>query len=485
MPNPIFPFNEYIPDGEPHVFNERVFLYGSHDKEDGDRFCMLDYSVYSAPVSDLSNWTCHGISYSKDEDPRSKGPKLVDYYAPDCVKGNDGRYYLYYVAMGPNTLNFGPISVAVSDKPEGPFNYLHDIVNKEGEPLLKYLTNDPCVINDEGHIYLYYGWGLGRDFRGKILSPIYKIVQEKLFNRTKKQIKETKPSIFSCAFIELEDDMFTVKRGPLPVLDSKTTANKYSELYKHPFYEAPSIRKINDTYYLIYSSGANNELCYATSNYPDRDFIYKGVIISNSDLGYENNKIPKMYADTIHGSIEFINKKWYVFYHRLTRHNNFSRQACAEEIKINNDGTIPQVEITSQGIDGKPLLAEGIYSSFYACNIYNEKVKKSNKIKAMFCKENDDYIISNIKNGYIVGYKYFLFKGDEELIIYVKGGKGKLVVSDGTNSREILIKKTDTYIPYKTDLLFIGFKPLFIKYIGKESINLLSIEFRRKENENN
>ena len=27
--NPFLPLNEYIPDGEPHVFGDRVYLYGS------------------------------------------------------------------------------------------------------------------------------------------------------------------------------------------------------------------------------------------------------------------------------------------------------------------------------------------------------------------------------------------------------------------------------------------------------------------------
>ena len=44
--NPYLPLNEYIPDGEPHVFGDRVYVYGSHDKEGGDDFCMLDYVTY-------------------------------------------------------------------------------------------------------------------------------------------------------------------------------------------------------------------------------------------------------------------------------------------------------------------------------------------------------------------------------------------------------------------------------------------------------
>ena len=144
--NPYLPLTEYVPDGEPHVFGDRVFVYGSQDKAGSDRFCVQDYTVYSAPVDDLSDWVCHGVTYGKDQDPRSIKGKLVDYYAPDCVQGNDGRYYLYYVAMGPNTKNFGPMSVAVSNSPSGPFEYVDDIKWPDGTPMTMFLTNDPAVI---------------------------------------------------------------------------------------------------------------------------------------------------------------------------------------------------------------------------------------------------------------------------------------------------------------------------------------------------
>ena len=44
--NPYLPLWEYIPDGEPHVFGDRVYIYGSHDREGGETFCELDYVVY-------------------------------------------------------------------------------------------------------------------------------------------------------------------------------------------------------------------------------------------------------------------------------------------------------------------------------------------------------------------------------------------------------------------------------------------------------
>ena len=41
--NPYLPNWEYVPDGEPHVFGDRVYVYGSHDFFGGDVYCMGDY----------------------------------------------------------------------------------------------------------------------------------------------------------------------------------------------------------------------------------------------------------------------------------------------------------------------------------------------------------------------------------------------------------------------------------------------------------
>ena len=40
---------EYVPDGEPHVFGDRVYVYGSHDRFNGMAFCMNDYVVGPRP----------------------------------------------------------------------------------------------------------------------------------------------------------------------------------------------------------------------------------------------------------------------------------------------------------------------------------------------------------------------------------------------------------------------------------------------------
>ncbi len=482
--NPIFPLNEYVPDGEPHVFGDRVYLYGSHDKAGGDRFCMEDYTVWSAPVNDLKNWTRHGVTYKKDQDPRSKGEKQVDFYAPDCVKGNDGRYYLYYFTAGPNTKAFGPMSVAVSDKPEGPFSYLDDIHYQDGSLVLDFLTNDPAVINDDGRIWLYYGWGLGRDFRNKIMKTIYDVVLHKLCNRSLKTIRETKPSILSCAVVELEADMVTVKTAPKAVLDSKTTAPRECELYAHAFYEAPSIRKIGNLYYLVYSSNENNELAYATSSYPDRDFTYRGVIISNSDLGLEGNQKPKAPAGTIHGGIECICGHYYIFYHRCTNDTDFSRQACMEPIEIKEDGSIAQVEITTQGAEG-PLKAEGKYEASRCCQLYNHLHPDKKGIRAIITEVDGVQIVSRVSNGTVLGYKYFQFDSPVEIAIVHRGGAGCIELYHELEEQPIgsmRLKESKDWNSSFTILSNVrGKKALYLKYKGEETIEIL--EFTMKERE--
>ena len=93
--NPYLPSWEYVPDGEPRVFGDRLYVYGSHDLFNSQDYCLGDYVGWSAPADDLSDWRCEGVIYRKDQDPRNKEGKM-HMCAPDCVRGKDGRYYLYY-----------------------------------------------------------------------------------------------------------------------------------------------------------------------------------------------------------------------------------------------------------------------------------------------------------------------------------------------------------------------------------------------------
>lgn len=268
----------------------------------------------------------------------------------------DGRYYLYYslsAYAGKGGFD-GPISVAVCDTPAGEYEYYGDVHYADGSLMLDYLPFDPGALNDGGRIYLYYGWALPmKPAKNRMIQKIYQKVMREMFpKKTKEEICSEEPGIMGANVVELEKDMVTVKVAPKRLIPCEMNA-KGSGFENHAFFEASSIRKIGKKYYFIYSSSVNHELCYAVSNYPDREFRYGGVIVSNGDIGIDGRKEKDRVAATgnNHGSIECINGKWYIFYHRHTHMNSNSRQGCAEKIKIEEDGSIQQVRMTSCGLN--------------------------------------------------------------------------------------------------------------------------------------
>ena len=416
MQNPFLPLDVYIPDGEPHVFGNRVYLFGSHDKENGDTYCMLDYEFWSAPVDDLSDWRCPGVSYSAKQDP-DYGDELKYMYAPDVVRGNDGRFYLYYCMAGHKGQGgYGQkISVAVCDTPDGKYEYYGFVRNPDGSPMKKYVTFDPAAINDNGTIRLYYGTWYPFHEYGRILDPIFYLVESSMFSKSAREIRSYKDGIMGANHVELADDMLTIKSEPRHIMPTKVRGTSFE---KHPFFEGSSIRKINGIYYFIYSSLHGHELCYATSEYPDRDFIFRGVIVSGGDVGYHGRRERDRLnaTGTNHGSIECIDGQWYVFYHRNTNKTAYSRQACAEQIEILPDGSIPQVEITTQGLNEKPLIAKGKFPAVLCCNLTNGKmphlgngvIKK--RIPYITSEEEKRFVV--VTPGTFATYKYFEFTGE-------------------------------------------------------------------------
>ncbi len=431
--NPFLPLHEYIPDGEPHVFGDRVYLFGSHDREGGYTFCMDDYTVYSAPVTDLSDWRCEGVIYRADQDPMYETYKYM--YAPDVVRGNDGRYYLYYCMAGDYGIGGyrNPISVAVCDTPAGKYEYLGHVRNKDGSLMMRYVCFDPAVMNDNGVIRLYYGTQYGFEEQDDFLTSGNVEVEMDMFGRTREEILSYPDSINGPIGLTLEDDMLTVKDEPHHIIPYRVKGTDFEE---HPFFEGSSMRKVGDKYYFIYSSWQNHELCYATSDYPDKDFKFGGTIVSNGDVGYNG----RAHGDslnmtgTTHGSIVEINGEWYIFYHRLTHKSDYSRQACAEKIEILPDGSIPQVTITSCGLNGGPLSGEGVYPAVIACNITNGHMPHGcNCIyDAHFpnvTNSGDDRFIGEIENGTLIGYKYFDFASETALAVTARFETEENIVS--------------------------------------------------------
>lgn len=351
--NPLLPVHLHIPDGEAHVMPDgRVYVYGSWDQYEDDTYCSKEYRVISS--ANMVDWVDHGISFdssqvdwffdknkpqypkvdwdwnnptlfmqgiikryfTKDQNENKGGntesedSKIQEVnLVPDLLYApdaiyRDGKYYLYFCAQD-NTEG-----VAVADKPEGPFK----------DPVrLPCGGIDPAVfIDDDGQAYYY--WGQLRASGAK-----------------------------------LKENMVEFEEG--------SVVRRIVTEEEHGFHEGSSMRKRNGTYYFVYACikrGKPTSLAYATSKSPLGPFVYRGIIIDNdgSDPQIWNN----------HGSIEEVNGQWYVFYHRSSRNQKNKRRLCIEPICFNEDGSIQEVPMTSQGA-GRPFARGEAIEAYRACQL--------------------------------------------------------------------------------------------------------------------
>lgn len=459
--NPYLPSWEYIPDGEPYVFGDRVYIYGSHDFFNGYVFCMGDYVCYSAPIDDLSDWRYEGVIYKRDADPLNKEGKMC-LYAPDVTVGPDGRYYLYYALD-----KVSRISVAVCDTPAGEYEFYGYVQDKDGvflgdrevdEPQF-----DPGVLTEGDTTYLYTGFcGPGDKSRHGSFCVV------------------------------LESDMITIKEDPVLVVPG-VMYSEGTSFEKHAFFEASSIRKIDDTYYFIYSSEVMHELCYATSKSPVSGFTYGGVLVSNCDMHIDTYKpadLPMAYSANNHGSMVKIKEQWYIFYHRHTNSSWYSRQGCAEPLTILEDGSIPQAEITSCGLNGGPLVGKGEYPAYLACHMFKQKKHSIYLLSdgtapkiTQDGKDGDEYLgyIANITDGATAGFKYFDIQDVSKIRVTARGyagGEFEIRTSyNGPVLATLPIQFSNVWETYETEIsLPKGKTAIYISYKGDGNCHMKSFE---------
>ena len=455
--NPYLPSWEYVPDGEPYVFGDRVYVYGSHDYYNGHVFCLGDYVCWSAPVDDPGSWRYEGIIYPKTADPLNRDGKMC-LYAPDVTVGPDGRYYLYYVLD-----HVSVVSVAVCDTPAGRYQFYGYVHYPDGTRLGEQEGDepqfDPAVLTEGDTTWLYTGFcGVGDKSRTGAMVTV------------------------------LEADMLTVREAPKFIVPS-SAYSEGTEYEGHAFFEASSIRKKDSRYYFIYSSQVMHELCYAVSDSLTEGFHYGGVIVSNCDLhidSYKPAELPTAYGANNHGSIIRIGEKWYVFYHRHTNGTWYSRQGCAEEIQFHEDGSIPQVEMTSCGLNGGPLQGEGEHPAYIACNLFTGEPSvyvggdKFPKIvqEGRDGDEEPGYI-ANIMDSATAGFKYFVCTGIKKISITTRGyADGVFEIRckwDGEVLASIKIEYSNVWETYTENIdIPDGVRAIYITYTGAGNASLKS-----------
>ncbi len=464
--NPVLPSWEYVPDVEPRVFGDRLYLYGSHDRFGGTDFCMNDYVGWSAPLADLSDWRYEGVIYSPKADPANTDGSQNG-FAPDCVQGPDGRYYFYYCLHRSST-----ISVAVADTPVGPFTYYGKIKKADGTLYggpKSIFGFDPGVLLADGRIWLFAGFASKEPMRS--------------------YMKAGGMMVDGCYCVELAPDMLTLLTEPELVIPGEAAAAGTS-FTGHAFYEASSPRKIGDRYYLVYSSQRSHDMCYAVSDRPDGGYTYGGILVSNGDIGLCDEEDAVNYLENTHGGMVELNSQWYIFYHRQTNRSRYARQCCAEPLQILPDGTIRQSEVTSNGLNGGPLPGQGQYPAYIACNLSSaqgvcsytnpDEVGQEHPYftqSGIDREENGDQYIANLQNGAWAGYKYFAFTGNEkEVKVTVRSNASgilRVAVSRiGAAAAEIPVTPAADWTDFSA--LFsvpAGTAPLYITYIGEGAVD--------------
>ena len=387
--NPIIR-DQFTADPTARVFNNKVYLYPSHDikppaGQRQDWFCMEDYHVFSS--ENLTDWTDHGVIVTQNKVPWVR-PDSYSMWAPDCVERN-GKYYFYFPSAPKNGMGFG-IGVAVADRPEGPFIC-------EPEPIKGISGIDPCVLlASDGNAYIF--WGAGRCAK---LKPNMKELAD---DTPKEKVK----------FRDREFEMYGV--NCLKGLPSRQA-------------EGPFAFEANGWYYLTYPYVRENTevLGYAMSKNPMGPYEYKGLIMPEHENGCWTN----------HHSIVNYKGQWYLFYHQnaFSPRDDKRRSVQVDKLYFNADGTIKEVKKTMRGV--------GINKATEKIEIYRYSTASSDVTTALidtvntfrsyqatlpkkgswlhyadvdFSPITDAYLIVNAKAG-----------GNTEFCIREKNAKGKVI----------------------------------------------------------
>ncbi len=449
--NPIIR-DQFTADPTARVFNNKVYLYPSHDikppvGQRQDWFCMEDYHVFSS--ENLTDWTDHGVIVTQNKVPWVR-TNSYSMWAPDCVERN-GKYYFYFPSAPKDGRGFG-VGVAIADSPEGPFIC-------EPEPIKGINGIDPCVLQaSDGNAYIF--WGAGRCAK---LKPNMKELAD---DTPKEKVK----------WGNREFEMYGVNC-------LKDLPNRQAE--------GPFAFEYNGNYYLTYPYVRENTevLGYAMSKNPMGPYEYKGIIMPEHENGCWTN----------HHSIINYKGQWYLFYHQnaFSPNDDKRRSVQIDKLYFNADGTIKEVKKTMRGV-GINNATEKIEIDRYStasADVTTELIDTVNTFRSYQATlpvkgswlqyndvdfsgvENTAYLIVNAKAA-----------GNTEFCIREKTAKGKLIARIPMNvvsqMGQFRRDQSNQWLTQTVALQYVpkGVTDLVVTCEGDAAVSVNWVQFKNREN---
>lgn len=311
----LFP-EDYMADPSANVFNDKLYIYPSHDRDsgeafddDGGHFQMKDYHVLSIEGEDPMSSPVKDHGVILDVADVAWAEKQM--WDNDAVE-KDGKYYLVFSAKDYNGVF--RLGVAVADRPEGPFI-------ADENPIRASYSIDPCVFkDDDGEIYCYFGgiWGGQLQWYkdNKALKNEY--------------LPEGKENPLPSRVARMTADVRQFAEMPKPVIIIGNDGNPLPADAPHRFFEASWMHKYNGKYYFSYSTGDTHFLCYAVGDSPYGPFTYQGVLLEPV-VGW-----------TTHHSICQYHGRWFLFHHDCvpSEGKTWLRSLKVVELQYDSDGRL-------------------------------------------------------------------------------------------------------------------------------------------------
>lgn len=295
----------FTPDPAPFVHGDKVYLFVDHDEDDAQYFKMKDWLLFS--TEDMVNWTYLGTQVTTATFSWARQGDRA--WASQAVERN-GKWYWYLCC---NTAEGGDaLAVAVADDPQGPWT---DAI---GKPLAEgFGFIDPTVfIDDDGKAWLF--WGNKGLWYGQLSDDMVSF---------KDGYKEVPGYHDPACFGELQMKMNWAK--------GKDEAMTQYE-------EGPWVTKRDGKYYIVYPAGGVPEyMAYSTAPTIDGPWTFRGRIMNEAENSF-----------TIHGGNINFKGHDYMFYHNgmLPNGQGFRRATCVEEFTFGEDGSIPFIPFTKEGV---------------------------------------------------------------------------------------------------------------------------------------